>query len=308
MSFSSLRGGVVRISLSSDDVSFASYTSPHIPTSFNFSGFPEPNWETEQAPSLDVARVWVRVNDEEVDLNAKTKERDQLRRDVADLDDQVSSNTVMATEKQTEADTLQKFAETTISEESVRKSEISKAIEDAERECREVEKLRDSILDLTVMQEKDATDLKMKLTSEGSRISAMETEIANILDEVVSTEKRSLEHKEQECAKHEKLLKEVAAAKKMADVIKGAFEHAQRQANRFSALPDGELALQMTQLDEAEREIVDVANLERDTIIESKFHSVLIHSLLLLLELIFTLMLFAHFYPSSGAAIGEIYA
>lgn len=271
------------------------------------SGILEPNWENEQAPSLDVARVWVRVNDEEVDLNSKMKERDQLRQDVADLDDQVSSNSVLATEKQTEADALQKFAETTSSEESVRKSEISKAIEDAERECREVEKLRDSILDLTVMQEKDATDLKMKQTSEESRISAMEAEIANIRDEVVSIEKRSLEHEERESAKNEKLLKEVAAAKKMADVIKGAFEHAQRQANRFSARPDGELALQMKQLDEAEREIVDVANLERDTIIESKFHSVLLDSLLLLIEMIFTLILFTHVYPSSGAAIGEIY-
>ena len=248
------------------------------------------------------------MNDEEADLNARKKERDQLRLDIADLDAQVSTNTTTASEKRAETDILQKYAEKTNAEESIRKSKISNAVEDADRECQEVEKLRDSILDLTVIQEKDATDLKMKLISEESRISAMETEIANILDEVVSTEKRSLEHKEQECAKHEKLLKEVAAAKKMADVIKGAFEHAQRQANRFSALPDGELALQMTQLDEAEREIVDVANLERDTIIESKFHSVLIHSLLLLLELIFTLMLFAHFYPSSGAAIGEIYA
>ncbi len=207
------------------------------------------------------------------------KERDQLRLNIADLDAQVSSNTTTAAEKKAEADILQKDAEKTNSEESIRKSEISKAVEDADRECREVEKLRDSILDLTVMQEKDATDLKMKLTSEESKIAAMDAEIANIMEAVSSIEMRSLEHKEQECATNVKLQKEVAAAKKMADVIKGAFEHAQRQANRFSALPDGELALQMTQLDEAEREIVDVANLERDTIIASKFCSVFICSL-----------------------------
>jgi hypothetical protein len=275
MNFSSLRGGMVRILIvECRDVLFLFHIPTRLltnfPTSIRTLGLPEPNWETEQAPSLDVARVWVRVNDEEVVLNAKKNERDRLRQNVADLDAHVTSNTTMAAEKQAEADTLQRFAQRTIAEESVRKNEIANAIEDADRECQEVEKLRDSILDLTVMQEKDATDLTMKLASEESRISAMEAEIATILDEVGSIEKQSLEHSEQEKAKNDKLRKEVAAAKTIADVIKGAFEHAQRQANRFSALPDGELALQMTQLDEAEREIVDVANLERGTIIESK--------------------------------------
>ena len=219
------------------------------------------------------------MNDEEADLNARKKERDQLRLDVADLDAQVSSSTTTAAEKQAEAVILQKDAEKTNAEESIRKSEISKAVDDADRECREVEKLRDSILNLTVMQEKDATDLKMKLTSEESKIATMDAEIANLVDEVSLIKMRSLKHQEEQRATNVKLQKEVAAAKKIADVIKGAFEHAQRQANRFSALPDGELALQMTQLDEAEREIVDVANLERDTIIASKFCSILICSL-----------------------------
>lgn len=227
---------------------------------------------TEQAPSLDVARVCVRVSDEESDLNAKKKERDQLRLDIADLDARISSNTSKASEKQEEAKILQKGAEMTSAEEMVRKREISSAIEDADRECQEVEKLRDSILDLTVVQEKDATDLKINLTSEESRIASMEADIANISEEIAAIEKQSLEHREQECETNEKLLKEVAAAKNLADVIKGAFEHAQRQANRFRTIPDGELAFQMAQLDEAEQEILDVANLERRTIITSKNH------------------------------------
>lgn len=213
------------------------------------------------------------MSDEELDLNAKKKERDQLRLDIADLDARISSNTSKASEKLEEAETLQKGAAMTSAEEMVRKREISSAIEDADRECQEVEKLRDSILDLTVVQEKDATDLKMNLTSEESRIAAMEADIANIREEIAAIEKQSLEHREQEYETNEKLLKEVAAAKKLADVIKGAFEHAQRQANRFSSLPDGELALQMAQLDETEQEILDVANLERRTIITSKTQS-----------------------------------
>lgn len=213
------------------------------------------------------------------------KERDQLRRDIADLDARISSNTSKASEKQGEAETLQKGAEMTSAEELVRKREILSAIEDADRECQEVEKLRDSILDLTVVQEKDATDLKMNLTSEESRIAVMEADIANIREEIAAIEKQTLEHREQECETNEKLLKEVAAAKKLADVIKGAFEHAQRQANRFSSLPDGELALQMAQLDEAEQEILDVANLERRTITTSKNQCVLNYFTLLVAEI-----------------------
>ncbi len=228
------------------------------------------------------------MNDEEADLNARKKERDQLRLDIADLDAQVSTNTTTASEKRAETDILQKYAEKTNAEESIRKSKISNAVEDADRECQEVEKLRDSILDLTVMQEKDATDLKMKLTSEESRIAAMDAEIANIMEEVSSIEIRRLEHKEQENATKVKLQKEVAAAKKMADVIKSAFEHAQRQANRFSSLPDRDLSLQMAKLDEAEREIVDVANHERDAIIASKFYSILIGTLFSSRESVFT--------------------
>lgn len=216
------------------------------------------------------------MNYEEADLNAKKNTLDLLGREVDDLDARIISETARAAEKRAETETLQKDAKTTRAAEEVRKRAISKAVEDANKECQEVEKLRDSILDLTVMQEKDAADMKMKLVSEESRISAMETEIANILDKLDSIEKQSLEHKEQESVKNEKLQKEIAGAIKMADVIKGAFEHAQKQATRFSALPDGDLALHMTQLDEAEQEIVNVANLERGTIIAGKYHSVLI--------------------------------
>ena len=128
--------------------------------------FPEPTWGTEQAPSLDVARVRVRVNCEEEDLKAMTSTRETLRKDVADLDALVGSNTINAAEKCAKAVALQRDAEKTRAEESSRKAEILNAVEDADFECEEVEKLRNSIHDLTTTQEKDTTDLKLKLEDE----------------------------------------------------------------------------------------------------------------------------------------------
>ena len=196
--------------------------------------------------------------------------REALRKDVADLDALVGSNTINAAEKRANAVALQRDAENTRAEESTHKAEILKAVEDADIEYQELEKLRNSIQDLTTTQEKDTTDLKLKLEDEENNISAMEAEIASSLDELASINTQSAEHKESERVKNDKLLKEIAGAKKTADMVKTAYERAQNNANIFSALPDRELALQMKILDESEQQIVDNANRECDEIVEGE--------------------------------------
>ena len=147
-----------------------------------------------------------------------------------------------------------------------------------------------------ICREKNATELKLKLDNEESNISAMEAEIASTLDELASIEKQSAEHKESEGAKKSQLLKQIAEAKNLADIseflfphqcivityfwqcspifdavsitVKNAYELAQKNANDFSSLPDEELARQMKLLDEAEKDIIEDANRERDEIIE----------------------------------------
>ena len=111
--------------------------------------FPEPNWGTEQAPSLDVARVQVRVNSEEAQLDSKKAERDSLRKEVADLDSLIGSNATTASEKRAEAEALQKESEKARADEARRKADIAKAVDEADLECQEVGKLRRSIKELT---------------------------------------------------------------------------------------------------------------------------------------------------------------
>ena len=99
------------------------------------SVFSEPNWGIEQAPSLDVARVIVRVKGEQATLDAKKSELEALRKDVSDLDGLIVSNTSKAAKKRAEAEALQKEAEKTRAEEALRKAEIDKAVESANIEC-----------------------------------------------------------------------------------------------------------------------------------------------------------------------------
>ena len=49
---------------------------------------------------------------------------------------------------------------------------------------------------------------------------------------------------------------------------KGAYEQAQKKADNFAALPDDELALELKQLDEEEKRIIEEADRERDEMIE----------------------------------------
>ena len=101
-------------------------------------------------------------------------------------------------------------------------------------------------------------------------MSAMEIEIASTLDELASVEKEISEHKKSEDAKRTKVLAEIEGAKKMADIIKNAYERAQKDANEFSASSDDELATEMKHLDETEKDMLEKVSRERDEIIESK--------------------------------------
>ena len=101
-------------------------------------------------------------------------------------------------------------------------------------------------------------------------MSAMEVEIASTLDELTSVEKQISEHKKSEDAKRMKVLAAIEGAKKMADIIKNAYERAQKDANDFSASSDDELATEMKHLDEMEKEMLELVSRERDEIIESK--------------------------------------
>ena len=134
----------------------------------------------------------------------------------------------------------------------------------------DVDKLRESIKSLTATQAALANDLKHKLDNEESNILAMDADIASTRDELALVEKQSAEHKENEDAKRSKVLAEIESAKKMADIIKNAYERAQKDANDFTALPDEELATEMKHLDEMEKDTIEDANRERDELIKSK--------------------------------------
>ena len=197
--------------------------------------------------------------------------RDTLRREVSDFDALIESNAVDAAEYRAKAKSLQMNAEMIFTNESVRKTENAEAVEAAELECQEVEKLRNSIKDLTLAQEKDAADMKLQLENDKQSVSNMEAEIARSIDELALIKTQCAEHKEKVNVTHSKLHKETAGAKKTAYIVKTAYERALTNVNNFKTQPDdGNLALQMKLLDESEQQIIDDANRERDEIIQSE--------------------------------------
>ena len=151
---------------------------------------------------------------------------DTLRREVSDFDALIESNAVDAAEYRAKAKSLQMNAEMIFTNESVRKTEIAEAVETAELECQEVEKLRNSIKDLTLAQDKDAADMKLQLENNKQSVSAMEAEIARSIDELALIKTQCAEHKEKVNVTHSKLHKETAGAKTTADIVKTAYERA----------------------------------------------------------------------------------
>ena len=173
-----------------------------------------------------------------------------------------------AADKCAETDALSQYAEKARVEQAIRKSDIGKAVDEANLECQEAEKLRESIKELNATQGRNASELKLKLGNEESNISTMWAEIADTLEELALIQKQYDEHNERAYAENARVDKEIVKAKEAGDFVKGAFERAQKNSNEFSAMPDTELAAENKVLDETEKKIVDEAIRERAEIIE----------------------------------------
>ena len=68
-------------------------------------------------------------------MRDKKVELESLRQDVSSLDTVIASNTAKASEKRQQAKALQIEAAKTRVEESLRKADIAKAVDDANLEC-----------------------------------------------------------------------------------------------------------------------------------------------------------------------------
>ena len=87
--------------------------------------------------------------------------------------------------------------------------------------------------------------------------------------------------------------------------VKKAYERAQKESNDFSSLPDDELARQMRVLDEAEKDIINDANRERDEIIQSEFSQLLLFLLHRRCQMKRLTEIFCTFHLFSGAPFGK---
>jgi hypothetical protein len=232
---------------------------------------PEPKqWGIDHAPFLDVARIRSRVNAEEAELLVKKSERDSLHSEVEELEKLIQSNQVDATMKQEEAAALLKNAEEARAAETLRKEKLKKAVEDADYQCQEAEKVRNAFNDIKAMKEKLSNDYKLHLDKTESYIAAMQKKIESTLVDLESVEKLTEKQKEWDEARKAHATKELSDARHTAALIKNAFERAQREAAAFDSLPDDDLMAEMKALDEAEEDIINESTNQREAIIASE--------------------------------------
>ena len=123
---------------------------------------------------------------------------------------------------------MSQYAEKARVEQAIRKSDIGKAVDEANLECQEAEKLRESTKELNATQGRNASELKLKLGNEESNISTMWAEIADTLEELALIQKQYDEHNERAYAENARVDKEIVKAKEAGDFVKGAFERARR--------------------------------------------------------------------------------
>lgn len=232
---------------------------------------PEPKqWGIDHAPFLDVARIRSRVNDEEAELLVKKSERDSLHSEVEELERLIQSNQVDATMKQEEAAALLKNTEKARAAETLRKEKLKKAVEDADYQCQEAEKVRTAFNDIKAMKEKLSNDYKLHLDKTERYIAAMQKKIESTLVDLESVEKLTEKQKERDEARKAHATKELSDARHTAALIKNAFERAQREAAAFDSLPDDDLMAEMNALDEAEEDIINESTKQREAIIASE--------------------------------------
>jgi hypothetical protein len=206
----------------------------------------------------------------EVELHSKKAQSGTLRKNAADLDSLIDFNATKAAEKRAEAHSMAKECEKIRAEEVLRREAITKAVSKADLQCQEEQKLRESIAELKEKREIHTAEVKQTLDGKESNISAMEVEIISAIDELSFVEKESAKHKARVSVARKMMLDEVASAKVVADLVKAAFERAQKAASDFTSLPDEALALQINPSNEAKQDIINDAVHQREKMIESK--------------------------------------
>lgn len=231
---------------------------------------PEPKWGVDQAPSLDVARISVRVNAQGEQLRSSKNEKENLQRSIVEMEERITAQKEEVITKRDSTSDLLKGAEKEREEEARLNKQMNEIVENADAECKEVNKLQVTMNDLSAAKEKSSGDLKLLLEKSEDDISAIEVKIEFIDKEIVILEESEMKRTEEDNARMEKIDKDIADAQRASDVVQGVFERAQKEVAAYNALPDDTLALQMRQLDEAEQDIIDDANREREEIFESK--------------------------------------
>ncbi|KAL7464315.1 hypothetical protein ACHAXS_004652 [Conticribra weissflogii] len=232
----------------------------------------EPIWGVDQVTSLDVSRIRLRVNAEEENLNSMKTEKDKLKGQVEDAKARIQSYIKEAAEKREHATSICENAGRDRATEAIRKDNIQKAVAEADLEVLEVEKLRDSIRELTANQEKSAEDLKSKQFEQEKSIASLEDEINEILAAIAEVEEATTDFKNQCAKREEKAAEDIETAKKTSDLVRNAFENAQKRAHTFARVPDNELEIQMKELDSQEKEIINGAERKMASLIEGMKH------------------------------------
>lgn len=230
----------------------------------------EPKWGVDQVPSLDVARINVRVSAQDEEIHSLKSEKENLHSIIVEFEGQVTSQNEEAVTKRDQTSDFLKGAENEREEEERLNKEVNEIVESSTVECNEVSKLEASINDLSSAQEKSSGDAKLLLDKNNNEVSTMETEIESIDEEISALGESDTTLKEKGSINMERVDKEIVEAKKESDVVQGVYERAQKQVAAYNALPDDTLALQMRQLDEAEQDIIDDANRERGEFFERK--------------------------------------
>lgn len=231
----------------------------------------EPKWGVDHAPSLDVARISVRVSTQDEELRSSKSERDNLRLIIVEIEEGNTTQKEEAATKRDETSSFLKAVEKGREEQNRWKKQVSEVEEIADVECNEVTKLLESFKYLAAAQEKRSSDVKLQLDKNENEISAVEAKIQSLDEEICALEESDSKFKEKESASSAKVEKEIADAQKASDIVQGVYERAQKEVAAYNALPDDTLALQMRQLDEAEQDIIDDANREREELCQSKF-------------------------------------
>jgi len=231
---------------------------------------PEPKWGVDQAPSLDVARISVRVNAQEEELRSSKSEKENLQHSIVETEERSNAQKEEVVTKRDKTTDLLKSVEKEREEEARLSKQVDEVVEKADAECNEVSKLQETMKDLSAAHEKSSGDMKLLLDKNEGDISAIEAKIESIDKDIVVLEDSDKRFKEENAISMAKIDKDITDAQKASDIVQGVYERAQKEVAAYNALPDDTLALQMRQLDEAEQDIIDDANREREEMFECK--------------------------------------